>query len=144
MIKPTRTIALILALSAGVAIAKEEAQNPAVKARQNAMETIAANVKVLGDMAGGKAEFDEAKAAEAAAVVAATALTVPGLFEAEEDDPASEALPDIWMDFADFTTKSDAVVAAAQAIDTSSVSGLQAGMGALGGACKSCHTAYRM
>lgn len=144
MITPTRTIALVLAFIAGAALAKEGVQNPAVKARQQAMDTMGANAKLMGDMAAGKTGFDAAKAAEAAATVAATALTVPGLFEAEEDDPASDALPDIWTNFADFSGKAEAVTAAAQAMDTSSASGLAAGMGALGGACKSCHSAYRM
>ena len=46
-------IPLIVAALAGAALAKEGVQNPAVKARMDAMATIGANTKVLGDMAGG-------------------------------------------------------------------------------------------
>ena len=137
-------LSLIAAGVAGVAVAKEGVQNPAVKARMDAMATIGANTKVLGDMAGGKAAFDAAKAAEAAAAINAAALTVPGLFEAEETDPVSEAKPEIWTNWADFVAKTEALAAAAAAVDTSSVEGVQAGMGAIGGSCKACHSAYRL
>lgn len=137
-------VPLLAAALAGVAVAKEGVQNPAVKARMEAMATIGANTKVLGDMAGGKAAFDAARAAEAAAAINATALTVPGLFEAAETDPVSEAKPEIWANWADFVAKTDALAAAAAAVDSSSLEGVQAGMGALGGSCKACHSAYRL
>ena len=143
---PSKLVAVpLLALAlAGAALAKEGVQNPAVKARMDAMATIGANTKVLGDMAGGKAAFDAAKAAEAAAAINATALTVPGLFEAEETDPVSEAKPEIWANWADFVAKTDALAAAAAAVDTTSLDGVTAGMGAIGGSCKACHSAYRL
>lgn len=148
MIPARKLLALSLIAAAGVAAgvagAKEGVQNPAVKARMDAMAAIGASTRVLGDMAGGKADFDAAKAAEAAAAINATALTVPGLFEAPETDPVSEAKPEIWANWADFVAKTDALAAAAAAVDTSSLDGVKAGMGALGGSCKACHSAYRL
>ena len=140
----SRLLALALIAAGGVALAKEGVQNPAVKARMDAMAVIGMNTKVLGDMAGGKATFDAAKAAEAAAAINATALTVPGLFEAEESDPVSEAKPEIWANWADFVSKADALAAAGAAMDTATPEGVAAGMGALGGSCKACHSAYRL
>ncbi|RUS58974.1 cytochrome c [Pseudorhodobacter sp. E13] len=132
-----------LTLSAGVAIAKEGVQDPTVKARMDLMGTIGMNTKVLGDMAGGKAAFD-ANAAEAAkAALSAAAAQIPAAFETEADDPVSEARPDIWMNMEGFVEKAKALETAAGAIDVSSIEGVQAGMGDIGGACKACHTDFR-
>jgi cytochrome c556 len=128
---------------AGAAIAAE-ATDPTVKARQEAMDAIAANVKVLGDMAGDKAPFDAAKAEEAKAGLAATVAMVPDLFRTEASDPKSTAKPEIWSNFADFETKTKALADAAVALDATSIDGVKAGMGAIGGACKGCHTTYRI
>jgi cytochrome c556 len=138
-----KILAIGLMSVAGLAIAAE-ATNPAVKARQEVMDSQGANAKILGDMAGGKADFDAAKAAEAAAAIAATAATIPDIFRADEADPKSNAKPEIWANYSDFEAKAGDLMKAAQAMDTSSVEGVGAGMGALGGACGACHKAYKM
>lgn len=134
---------LTLALSAGVAFAKEGVQDPTVKARMDLMGTIGANTKVLGDMAGGKAAYDATAAEAAKAALAAAAAAIPAAFEAEVDDPVSEARPDIWMNMDGFVEDAKALEDAAGAVDVSSVEGIQAGMGAIGGACKACHSDFR-
>lgn len=132
-----------LTLSAGVAIAKEGVQDPTVKARMDLMGTIGMNTKVLGDMAGGKAAFDASAAEAAKAALSAAAAQIPAAFETEADDPVSEARPDIWMNMEGFAEKAKALETAAGAIDVSSIEGVQAGMGDIGGACKACHTDFR-
>ena len=132
-----------LTLSAGVAIAKEGVQDPTVKARMDLMGTIGMNTKVLGDMAGGKAAFDASAAEAAKAALSAAAAQIPAAFETEADDPVSEARPDIWMNMEGFVEKAKALETAAGAIDVSSIEGVQAGMGDIGGACKACHTDFR-
>ena len=126
------------------ATAEGVAQNPAVKARIETMEGMKANVGLLGAMAAGKADFDAAKAAEAAAALSAAAATVPDLFAANETDPVSEAKPEIWANMDDFKAKSEALFKAASAVDATSLDGVKAGMGAVGGSCKACHEAYRL
>ena len=139
------TLALSLALSAGTALfAKEGVTNPTVKARQDTMQTIRRNTAVLGDMAGGKTAFDPAAAAAAKAELAAAAAEIPVKFEPREGDPKSEAKPEIWTGWDDYVQKAEALVAAAEAVDTASLDGVRAGMGAIGGACKSCHETYRL
>ncbi|MDR5653284.1 c-type cytochrome [Ruixingdingia sedimenti] len=139
------TLALSLALSAGTALfAKEGVTNPTVKARQDTMQTIRRNTAVLGDMAGGKTAFDPAAAAAAKAELAAAAAEIPVKFEPQEGDPKSEAKPEIWTGWDDYVQKAEALVAAAEAVDTASLDGVRAGMGAIGGACKSCHETYRL
>jgi cytochrome c556 len=59
-------------------------------------------------------------------------------------DPASAAKPEIWANWDDFLVKATALSDAAGALDVASVETIGAGMGALGGACKDCHTTYRV
>ncbi|MFN7051682.1 MAG: c-type cytochrome [Gemmobacter sp.] len=131
-------------LSAGMAFAEGEATDPTVQARQALMKTVGMNTKILGDMAGGKAEFDAAGAAAAKAALAAAAADIAAKFEPQATDPATEAKPEIWTSWDDFVAKADALKVAAEAMDASSLDSVKAGMGAIGGSCKACHSVYRM
>lgn len=139
----TKTLVAGLVLVAGVAVAAE-ATDPTVKARQELMDVIGANTKVLGDMAGGKAPFDAAAAETAKAALIAAAAEIPAKFEPQATDPKTTAKPEIWTGWDDFVAKGKALGDAAAAIDTSAIEGVQAGMGAIGGACKDCHSTYRI
>lgn len=140
----TRSIAVAAALAATVAVAAEGVQDPTVKARQELMATIGKNTKTLGDMAGGKVPFDAAAAAAAREALIAASADIAAKFETQADDPKSEAVVDkLWANFEDFKAKGMALNAAASALDVSSLETVQAGMGAIGGACKDCHTLYR-
>jgi cytochrome c556 len=130
-------------LFAGAAMAAE-ATDPDVIARQALMKTVGMNTKVLGDMAGGKAEFDATKAAEAKAALVAASAGIGAKFEPQATDPVSEAKPEIWMNWEDYLKKASALNVAASALDTASVTTVGAGMAGLAGACKDCHTLYRV
>jgi cytochrome c556 len=136
-------IAAALTLSAGAASAKDGVTNPVVKARMDTMQTIRANTAILGDMAGGKTAFDAAAATAAKAALASAAGEIVARFTENADDPVAEGRPEIWTNFADFTTRAEALVTAAEAVDVASLDGIKAGMGAVGGTCKACHEAYR-
>ena len=69
------------------------------------MSAIAEHMKTLGQMSKGAAAFDAAVAKSAAAAIAEHAAATPRLFEANETDPKSEARPEIWSNFEDFTAK---------------------------------------
>ena len=139
----SKTVALCVILAAGAAVAKDGVTNPVVKARMETMDTIRVNTGILGNMASGKTAFDPAAATAAKTALAAAAAQIVAKFEANEDDPVSEAAPAIWQDFAGFTAKAEALVTAAEAMDVASLEGVKAGMGAVGGSCKACHEAYR-
>lgn len=141
-----KTIALGLTLvTATAALAHQGVQNPAVKARMDVMSAIAENMKTLGQMAKGAVEFDAALAKSAAANIADHAAKAPGLFEANETDPKSEAKPEIWTNFEDFSAKANELAAMASGFSTSidEPSDLNAAMRQLGANCKSCHSVYR-
>ncbi|WP_424942469.1 c-type cytochrome [Aliiroseovarius crassostreae] len=126
------------------ALAHDDVKNPAVKARMMTMETIGGGMKVLAGMAKGEMEFDSAKAEAAMATIASEGMKVPALFEANETDPKSEALPAIWENWDDFVKKSEDMVMAAKANATLPDQGtLGASLGKVGGTCKACHDEYR-
>jgi cytochrome c556 len=138
------SLALGTVATLGSARAETKSNDPTIIARQELMDKIKNASGVLGGMAGGKIDFDQTKAAEAAAALAAAAASIPAHFETEVQDKATEGKPEIWLNFADFTSKADALYAAAQSVDSSSAEGLKTSMGPIGGACKACHSAYRM
>ncbi len=133
-------------LVATAAFAHDGVQNLAVKERMKAMETIGANMKILAGMARGQTTFDADAANAALATMATVAATVPDLFEAQEDDPKSEAADEIWTNWDDFVAKAGALENAAStaAGSVSDAASLGAAMGAVGGTCKSCHQEYKL
>lgn len=124
--------------------AHSDVKNPVVMERMKTMEAIRDGMKTLGDMAKGKVMFDADKATAAAATIAEHGELVPGKFEAEEMDPASEALPAIWDNFDDFVQKSEDMVQAAKSVGTiGDETALGAALGQIGGTCQACHRDYR-
>jgi cytochrome c556 len=139
-----KTLIAGVVMSAGIAYAEVEPTDPVVIARQDLMKTIGMNTKVPGDMAGGKADFDAAKAEAAKAALIAASADIGAKFETQSTDPGEEAKPEVWTNWEDFLKKAGALNAAATALDASSLDTIKAGMGGIGGACKDCHTSYRM
>ena len=137
------TLVASLLLVAGVAIAAD-ATDPTVKAWQETMDANGAAAKELGGMAGGKVPFDAAAAEAAKASLVAHAGDIAVKFATKASDPASKASPDIWTNWDDFAAKAKALETAAAALDVTSAETIGAGMGPIGGACKDCHTKYRL
>lgn len=138
----TKAFVAGLVLVAGMAFAAD-ATDPTVKARQVLMDGNGAATKVLGGMAGGEVAFDAVAAEAAKAALVANSADIAAKFEMQAEDPASKAKAEIWTNWDDFAAKAKALNDAATALDASTLEGVQAGMGAIGGACKACHTAYK-
>ena len=143
--KRLNAFTLTAILVAGTALAHSGVKNPAVKARMDAMMAIGKETKTLGEMAKGAMPFDLKAAQTAAAAIADHAASTPGLFEANETDPKSEAKASIWVNFDDFTAKATELEVVAKDLSSSITSSddLGSAMMALGATCKSCHAAYR-
>ena len=140
----TKVLASALVLFAGVAIAEVEATDPVVIAQKDLMKSFGGAAKTLGGMASGDVAFDATAAEAAKATLVTGSADIHVKFEKAGNDPASEAKPEIWTNWDDFVKKADALNAAATALDATSADGIKAGMGAVGGACKDCHTTYRV
>jgi cytochrome c556 len=129
---------------AGAAYAKGDRTDPNAKARSDLMRDIGKNTGILGDMAGGKAAYDAAAAEAAKAALIADAAAIEAAFKDQgAADPASEAKAEIWTEWDDFLADAKMLGDAATAMDVASAETIGAGMGALGGACKDCHTEFR-
>lgn len=139
-----KSLIAVLVLVAGTAVAKDGVQDPTVKARMELMSTIGQNTKVLGDMATDRTAFDATAAAAAKEALMAASAEIAAKFEPQATDPVSEAKPEIWTNWDDYVAKANALNAAATAIDASSLDTVKAGMGAIGGSCRDCHSTYRM
>ncbi len=142
--KLTKIAMLSVLLAAGAAYA-DERTDPNAKMREEVMEEIGDAMKTLGGMAKGEVAYDAAAAEAAKAKIVEEAGAIATEFATQgEADPASEAKPEIWTSWDDFLKKADALKAAASAADVSSAEAIGASLGALGGACKDCHTTYRV
>jgi cytochrome c556 len=142
--KLIKAFALGAILAAGAAYAQERTEPNAI-ARSELMKVVGKNTGILGGMAGGKTAYDAAAAEAAKAdLIEAFGKVEATFMEQGATDPVDEAKPEIWANWDDFLSKANAAATAAGAIDVASVESIGAGMGALGGACKDCHTTYRI
>lgn len=143
--KFVKAVVIGAVLTAGAAFAEGERTDPNAIARSELMRTIGKNTGILGDMAGGKAAYDAAAAEGAKAAIIEAAAKIEETFKEQgAADPASEAKPEIWANWDDFLADAKALGDAAAAMDVASAETIGAGMGALGGACKDCHTEFRV
>jgi cytochrome c556 len=137
-----QSVFLALILVGGVALA-EGAVDPDVKARQDLMAANGAAMKTLGGMASAKIAFDATAAEAAKQVLIANASGTLVVFKNQASDPAGHASNSIWTAWDDFSAKAGDMGTAAAALDTTSAESVAAGLGAIGGTCKACHTAYK-
>jgi cytochrome c556 len=137
-----QSVFLALILVGGVALA-EGAVDPDVKARQDLMGANGAAMKTLGGMASAKIAFDATAAEAAKQVLIANAAGTLVVFKNQASDPAGHASNSIWTAWDDFSAKAGDMGTAAAALDTTSAESVAAGLGAIGGTCKACHTAYK-
>ncbi|MDA7429370.1 cytochrome c [Primorskyibacter aestuariivivens] len=140
-----KTLAIMVVLAGtGAALAHTGVKNKTVLERMDGMKALAEQVKVLGDMAKGKTAYDADRAAAARTALIEEAAKVTAEFEAPETDPKSEALPVIWSDWDGFVSDARALENAVAALDTGSLDGVRAGLGAVGQSCSGCHEDYRL
>jgi cytochrome c556 len=131
----------ITALALGLALMGSSA-GADVASRQALMKTFGGAAKTLGGIAGGGA-YDAAAAEAAKAALVDGAAKIAAEYEENISDATSEAKPEVWTNWEDFLVKAKALGDAAAALDVASAESIGAGMGAIGGACKDCHTTYR-
>ena len=113
--------------------------------RQDTMKEIGKNMKAIKGIigVGGPA----ADAAAPAQKIAELAAMIPSLFPEGSDTPDDSAKAEIWQNWDDFTAKAKALEEAATMLVSAAGGGDIATVGAqfekVGGACGSCHKAYR-
>jgi cytochrome c556 len=136
---------LILLVSATLALAHEGATG-VVKERMDLMTRQKDDMKIIGEMAKGKTKFDAAKAAEAARDIEMTAAKIPDLFPEGTDGGKSDAKPEIWRKWDEFTGDADALRTQAEALAAALDAGSpdwKTDFKAVIDACKTCHKSFR-
>ncbi|MDU9003176.1 c-type cytochrome [Sedimentitalea todarodis] len=114
-----------------------------VRNRMAAMNANNAALTVLGDMMGGRAVFDRARARDARRRLIATTGRIPALFRKAHADPLSNARPDIWSNWGDFKGLAKSAQRAARGLDSNSLPRLRKTLPRLVHSCLACHRAYR-
>ena len=120
-----------------------------IEYRQSLMNVFAWNLKPMGAMVQGKAPFDArafSRYANELAVASGLDL-LSGFPEDSDTGEETDALAEIWLDFADFTQKFEDLRAAARSLDkaaqNSDESSRKAAFEKVGKSCEACHETYR-
>lgn len=145
---PLASIALAASLVAAPALAGP--MDMAVKAREGLMLNFAFNLGVLGGMAKGVTPYD-AKTAQTAAdnLVALSSIADQGAYWPKGSDNSAMktlALPEIWQKPEVFAQHWDQLKLGAANMKLEAgkdLTSLQGAMNSVGGACGSCHKAFR-
>lgn len=145
MIKNTFTIAVVATMVLGaVSVATSSAD--VIKDRQEAMEGVGGAMKNLAAIAKKEAPFDAGVVQKNAATIEDHLRDASRLFPegSGQGDIETWAKSEIWSNYADFEVKLEKAQVEAEALKSvTEESAFGPAMGALGSACKSCHTDYR-
>ncbi|MEO7107406.1 MAG: cytochrome c [Rhodoferax sp.] len=141
-------LACITALGAVPAFAQFAKPEDAIKYRQSALFVMQQNFGRVAAMAAGRTPFDAKVAAESAAVAEyMSKLPWAGFGEGTDKGRDTRAKPEIWTDkakFNDYANKMQIEMTKfSAAAKTGSLDNIKATMSGVGGACKTCHDAFR-
>jgi cytochrome c556 len=136
----------VLAIGAASVATSGPEGTAAIKARQEAMETIGGSMGALAAIAKGEAPFDAAVVEKNAGTIAENLKKSSSLFPegSETGEAETWAKAEIWASFADFEKKMKESHAAAEALKAvTEEAAFRPALGKLGNSCKSCHQDYR-
>jgi cytochrome c556 len=116
-----------------------------VKERMMVMKEMAGNTKIIGKMVKGKTSFDANQVKLALERLSALSLETPKVFTINATDPKSEAMPNIWDEFDEFTKLSkdlaETSIVLANSVET--IEDLRPALKKVSSGCKACHSRYR-
>lgn len=140
-------LSLLLLAASATANAQDKPED-IIRYRQSAYTVLLWNWMPMNAMVRGRIPFDAAEFARRADRVAAlTPQLLEGFPEGSGTGAPTEAKPEIWTDFADFTTKMKDLERESAALSTVAKSGDEAKMreqfAKVGGTCKACHDKYK-
>ena len=136
---------MTLAAPASAQFAKPE---DAIKYRQSALTVMATHFGRVAAMANGRIPFDAKVAADNAGIAESMSKLPWAAFgEGTDKGATTRAKPEIWTDNAKFKDAGEKMqgemVKLAAAARTGNLDSIKAAVGATGGACKTCHDAFR-
>ena len=109
------------------------------------MKEMAGNTKIIGQMLKGKTAFDSNQVKLALERLSALSLETPKVFTINATDPKSEATPNIWDEFDEFTklSKDLAETSIVLANSVENPEDLRPALKRISSGCKACHSRYR-
>jgi cytochrome c556 len=135
-------LTLTAALPAAAQFAKTE---DAIKFRQSALTVMGTHFGRIGAMTSGKAPFDAASAQQSAEI--ATMMSTQPWQGFGAGTEGGKAKPEIWKENAKFKEYYEdmgkKMIALNAAAKTGNLDTIKTAFGATGGACKTCHDAFR-
>ena len=143
--KSLKVIIVFNFLTVSAALAHSGVKDKDVMARMKLMSSMADNMKVIGMMLKQKIPFEQEIAVNAIKEISRLATETPDTFKKNSTDPKSEAKPNIWAEFDNFTEISLKLATDANSLAASfqSFENLKPALGQLSKSCKTCHTSYR-
>jgi cytochrome c556 len=136
---------LTLVAAAGPTLA--DSHSKAIDYRSSVMTVFKWNMGPMGDMVDGEIPYDkETFARHARDLAAAAHLDLLAGFPEGSDEGETDALPDIWLDWAGFQEKYQALKRATAELSDAAGGDLEAvkpKVATVGKACKSCHRAFK-
>jgi len=144
-LKSFKLIILISLTISSVAFAHSGVKNKNVKERMMVMKEMAGNTKIIGQMLKGKTAFDSNQVKLALERLSALSLETPKVFTINATDPKSEAMPNIWDEFDEFTklSKDLAETSIVLANSVENPEDLRPALKRISSGCKACHSRYR-
>lgn len=147
----TKLLIPLLALAIATPVLAADEPSPkekAIKYRQAAMTVVGGNFKPMGAMVKGELPFDAAVFARHASDLAAVAgIDMLRAFPEDSEGEGSDAKGEIWLDWADFKAKMEAMqreTAALAKVAAGSDSGaIKEQFAKTAKTCKDCHKAYK-
>ena len=121
-----------------------------VKERMDAMTEISRNVKTVGQMLKGTAAYNPGEIERAAKAISAHAGdAMTELFPEGSLDPPTEASPEIWAQWPEFSMFAGRLQSSARTLQDLAAQGAEqknvaAAFGKVAATCKSCHEAFRI
>ena len=143
--KSFKLIILISLTISSVAFAHSGVKDKNVKERMMVMKEMAGNTKIIGKMVKGKTSFDANQVKLALERLSALSLETPKVFTINATDPKSEAMPNIWDEFDEFTklSKDLAETSIVLANSVATIEDLRPALKKVSSGCKACHSRYR-
>jgi len=144
--KLSSALTLGVAVAIGTAaVAHQGVENPAVLTRMNNMTDMGDSVEALVNMVRGTTAFDRALANQALQDLRTQSSEIVPLFRNPEDDPATEALDTIWLEFGDFTNRANRLEMAARELagGIETLGDVRPALQSIGETCSGCHDVYR-
>ena len=140
-----KLIILVSLTISSVAFAHSGVKNKNVKERMMVMKEMAGNTKIIGQMLKGKTSFDSNQVKLALERLSALSLETPKVFTINATDPKSEAMPNIWDEFDEFTklSKDLAETSIVLANSVENPEDLRPALKRISSGCKACHSRYR-